>query len=395
MLGIYSFPMKLRIGALPIVILLLLCCLGIFTGCREVTAEKTEHSAMKYASGFTIHRLSETMTEVFVNQPWPEASRPYKYAFLQREAAASTTLDPNAYDAIILTPVRSVVATSTTHIPALEALDELKSLKAFPDTRYISSRKAREMIKDGSIQDIGVNESMNTEKVLELDPEVIVGFSINNENKGYDVFERAGIPVVYNGDWVEQHPLGKAEWIRFFGVLFRKEQKADSIYQHIVSEYEHTRDLASKARNRPEVLSGAMFRDVWYLPAGKSWAAQFIKDANAEYLWKDAPGTGSLSLSFESVLAKAANADIWIDATQFTSYRQLLESNQHYEQFKAFKERKIYTISKTVGEEGGVLFYELAPNRPDMVLKDMIHILHPELLPDHEPVFYKPLDPLE
>ncbi|THD67467.1 ABC transporter substrate-binding protein [Robertkochia marina] len=372
--------------------LLIFSSLLVLSGCNDNTAPVSSTNSDGYATGFQVNRVSKDLTEVIVTQPWPEAQKPYKYAFLDREAAASASLNRDAYDAIVLTPVTSIIATSTTHIPALEALGALKSLRGFPDTRYISSKKAVKLVTDGSIQDLGVNESLNTELVLDLDPEVIVGFSIAGENESYDVLKRKGIPILYNGDWVEQHPLGKAEWIRFFGVMFQKEQIADSIFQEIAAQYNQAKALAAKAQKRPKVLSGAMYRDVWYLPAGDSWGAKFIEDANADYLWKESEGTGSLSLSFESVLSKAANADIWMGTAAFTSYPQLTASNEHYNQFKPFREKKVYTISKTTGPQGGVLFYELGPNRPDLVLKDMIHILHPELLPDHNPVFYKPLD---
>ena len=387
--------MRSRISVLSLGILFMWVTPAVLTGCSETPKSVSPAPRAGYASGFTINRINDDLTEIVVHTPWPDAPTPFRYAFLNREAAASTTLNREAYDGIVLTPVRSLIATSTTHIPALEALGELQALKGFPDTRYISSDKARDMIYRGLIADVGMNEAINTESVLELNPELIVGFSINDQNATYDVLQRAGIPIVYNGDWVENHPLGKAEWIRFFGVMFEKENIADSIFNHIVTEYENAKALGAQARTSPTVLSGAMFRDVWYLPAGESWAAQFFKDANARYLWSDTRGTGSLSLSFESVLAKGAEAEVWMGASQFTSYGELLADNQHYRMFRAFRDGRIYTISKTLGKEGGVLFYELAPNRPDLVLKDMIHILHPGLLPDHKPVFYKPLDALE
>lgn len=367
----------------------------MLAGCRqEKLAPRTENT-LDYASGFSIKKHSDTFTEVLVYTPWPEASIPLKYAFIDRAAGIPDTMNTDAYKAIIRTPVRSLIATSTTHIPALEALGVLDRLKGFPDTRYISSPEARSRIKKNEIKDIGQNETLNTEMVLEMHPELILGFSINEENRSYAVLERSGIPVLYNGDWVEQHPLGKAEWVKLYGVMFGKEEAADSIFKDIATRYENARTLALKGKNRPTVYSGAMFRDIWYLPAGESWAARFLKDANSDYLWKDTSGTGSLSLSFESVLEKAGGADVWLGAAQFTSYPQLLEANEHYARFKAFKDRRVYTYSKTTGDAGGVLFYELAPQRPDLVLKDMIHILHPELLPAYKPVFYKPLDTLE
>lgn len=385
-------------GAVKNIFLLLIPLTLMLQACGNSDKKESEidlssnTSAPDYAEGFQINKIQPGLTEIIISSPWTTAKEPVKYALVSSEVSREVKLNNPAYDAVITTPVKQLVVTSTTHIPALEALDALEVLVGFPGTNFISSPKARKNVDQGLIKDIGVNEALNSEMVLELNPDLIIGFSINQENKGYKVFERAGIPVLYNADWMEQHPLGKAEWIKIFGELLEKRAKADSIYNTIVSEYNRVRKLAQKASSSPTVLSGAMYRDQWYLPAGESWAAKFLEDANADYLWKETEGTGSLSLSFENVLAKGSRAEIWLGASQFTSYREMLALNEHYNQFRAFREKKVYTFSKTLGEKGGVLFYELAPNRPDLVLKDMIHILHPELLPQYEPVFYKPLD---
>ncbi len=150
--------------------------------------------------------------------------------------------------------------------------------------------------------------------------------------------------------------------------------------------------MAKKASHRPTVLSGALYKDVWYLPGGKSWAATFLEDSNAQYLWEDTEVTGSLSLSIENILEKGKTAEYWVSPSQYTSYKELEEANQHYLQFDAFQKKKMYTFAKTMGDTGGLLYYELAPQRPDLVLEDLVYIFHPELLPDHEPFFFKPLD---
>jgi len=152
------------------------------------------------------------------------------------------------------------------------------------------------------------------------------------------------------------------------------------------------KSLATKAIQKPTVLSGALYKDVWYLPGGNSWAAQFLEDANVDYLWKESKETGSLSLSIESVLAKAQNTDFWISPSQFTSYEEMEKAGRHYSRFNAFQNKRLFTFAKTKGDTGGLLYYELAPNRPDLVLKDLVHIFHPDLLPDHEPFFFKPLE---
>ena len=349
-------------------------------------------SSIDYAKGFKIENSASGLTIIELTSPWPNAESVFKYALIPKDKMASMTLNKDAYDAIIPVPVENIVVTSTTHIPALEALGVLDRLTGFPDTQYVSSKTARKRIDDGLIKELGNNESINTEMVIALNPELVVGFGIDSQNKAYETISRSNIPVVYNGDWTEETPLGKAEWIKFFAPFFQKEKVADSIFKEIENEYLAAIKMAKSAKTTPKVLSGAMYKDVWYLPGGKSWAAQFIYDANAEYFWQETSETGSLSLSWESVLEKAAKADYWIAPAQFTSYNQMQDASPHYQQFEAFKNKKIYTFSSTIGQTGGVLYYELAPQRPDLVLKDLIHILHPELLKEYTPHFFKPLE---
>ena len=352
--------------------------------------EAVANTRVEYANGFTIENNSE-YTVVKVSEPWPSATKEYTYAFIPREKLAVITYPKDAYDAVIATPIKDFIVTSTTHIPAVESLGGLDRLIGFPDTKYISSMPARKLIATRQIKDLGANESLNTEMVLELSPDVIVGFGIDNQNSPYEVIQKANIPVLFNGDWNEKTPLGKAEWIKFFGVLLNKEKQADSIFTEIASEYKRVKALSEKATHKPTVMSGALYKDVWYLPAGESWAAQFIKDANANYLWKESKGTGSLSLSLESVLEKGQQADFWVSPSQFTSYSAMESANSHYLQFDAFKTKKVYTFANTKGPTGGLIFYELGPQRPDLVLKDMVHIFHPELLPNYKPYFFAPL----
>lgn len=374
--------------------------LGVFVcfllGCKQETKpiqnpKEPEQIGVEFATGFQIDQ-SGSFPVITVSNPWPNAKKSFKYAFIPKEKLAAITYPKDAYDAVITTPVEKIVATSTTHIPALEALGGLSKLRGFPDTKYISSMPARQLIASKKIKELGNNESLNTEMVLEMQPDALVGFAIDNANTAYDLLQQSGIPVIFNGDWTEQTPLGKAEWIKFFGVLLQKERVADSIFNTIKTDYLTIKDLASKAKSKPTVLSGALYKDVWYLPAGESWASQFIEDANANYLWSNTTGTGSLSLSFEAVLDKGKMAEFWIAPAQFTSYQQLQDANGHYEEFDALKTQNIFTFAATKGATGGLLYYELAPQRPDLVLKDLVHIFHPDLLPDYAPYFFKPLE---
>jgi len=379
---------------ISLIIFIVLC----FVSCKESKKKTLQASkgattqAIDYAKGFSIEKRVSGITVISLSSPWPNAKTGFKYALVPKRKMTSITLNKEEFDVIVPVPVDNIVATSTTHIPTLEALGVIDRLIGFPDTQYISSKKTRQRIKNGMIKELGNNEAINTEMVIALNPEVVIGFSINSQNKAYETLQRSKIPVVYNGDWTEESPLGKAEWIKFFAPFFQKEQLADSIFKKIADSYIMTKALAKKAKKQPIVLSGALYKDVWYLPGGNSWASKFLEDANTIYPWSDSEQTGSLNLSIESVLAKGQHTDFWISPSQFTSYLEMEDANVHYLQFEAFKNKNVYTFANTKGETGGLLYYELAPNRPDLVLKDLIHIFHPSLLPEHELFFYKPLN---
>ena len=365
-------------------------------GCREDPNNKEAGdvpilTTVQYATGFQIERYNRNLTRIKVLSPWPEAKISFTYWLIPHVEKVPDSLILEA-DAIVRVPVRKYVATSTTHIAALEALKELDKLQGFPGTDYISSEKARTKIDQGSIQELGANEALNTEMTMLLKPDVVFGFAIGEKNTGYQTLEQAGISVVYNGDWTEHSPLGKAEWIRFFAPFFGKEKEADSIFRTIETEYRKAVALAEKIQERPTVMSGALYKDVWYAPGGKSWAAQFIRDANGRYLWEETEATGSLSLSLEHVLERATEADIWIAPAQFVNKQEMLDASGHYNQFKSLQSDHVYTYAAKRGATGGLFYFESAPQRPDLVLKDLIHIFHPGVLPDHTPHFFTPLE---
>ncbi|WP_026916041.1 ABC transporter substrate-binding protein [Christiangramia portivictoriae] len=355
---------------------------------QETINQSPETTSIKYAEGFSI-KSYDNYKILEVATPWPGANEAFRYVLHQSGATIPDSID---FDEKLEIPVRNIVVTSTTHIPALEALGLENKLTGFPGTRYISSEKTRKLIDSGRVQELGQNENINTEILIDLSPDVVVGFAIDASNKSLETIKKTGIPVLYNGDWTEKTPLGKAEWIRFFGVLFDKNEDAEEIFEGIETSYLQAKKLAAESKEKPVVIAGSMYNDKWYVPFGNSWQAQFIEDANANYLYADTEGEGSLALSFESVLDKAGNADFWISSGQFESYAQLAESSGHYEKFRAVQQKEAYTVSLSKGATGGVLFYELGPQRPDLILKDLISIFHPDLLPEHKNVFFKPLN---
>ncbi|MDB0025705.1 ABC transporter substrate-binding protein [Polaribacter sp.] len=347
---------------------------------------KSASAKITHAKGFDIVE-EKGNKKLIIKSAYQNATEDATYPLSKKipsTALASTKLNT------IQIPVKNIVVTSTTHIPMVELLQSENTIVGFPHGQYVSSARTRKLLDAGKIAEIGKENSLNTEILLDLQPELVVGYSVSSPDKSLTTLEKAGINVIYNGDWLEETPLGKAEWIKFFGVLFDKEKQADSIFKAIETNYVNAKKSALLGLQKPTVLSGAiMSKDIWNLPAGESFVAQFLKDANLTYLWKDTKGKGSLSLSFESVFDKGANADIWIAPGYFTSKKQLLESNALYAKFKAFQDDNIYTPTTKKGKSGGVLYYELATTRPDLVLKDLIKITNPALLPDYELVFFE------
>lgn len=366
----------------------------ILIGCKENTSPKKQINSpkppieVKHAKGFDI-QCFKGYKKLIIKTPYLNAKEQFEYILYPK----STDVIIDFKKEPIHVPIQKIVVTSTTHIPMLELLGVENTLIGFPHTKYISSPKTRKLIANKSIKEVGIKAALNTEILLDLKPDVVVGFSMSKTNKSLNLIEKSGIPVILNGDWLEETPLGRAEWIKFFGVLYNKEKEADSIFNVIEKNYNDAKLIASKAKNSPSILSGAiMSKDIWNLPAGESFVAQFLKDANTNYLWKDSKGKGSLSISFESILDKGKNAAIWIAPGFFRNKEQMLSRNKNYQTFTAFKNDQLFTFANTVGETGGTIYFELGPTRPDLVLKDIIKITHPELLVDYTPTFFSKMD---
>lgn len=293
---------------------------------------------------------------------------------------------------IIRTPINKIVVTSTTHIAMLELLGVEKSLIGFPQTYFVSSEKTRQRIESGLVKELGNVQQLNTEILLTIKPDLIISFEITGSNKTMQDLDKKGFNILVNTDWMEETPLGRFEWIQLYGALFHQQKKADSLFKSIENNYLEAVKIAKTATKKPRILSGIVFNNVWNLPAGKSLEAQLYKDANTYYFWNDTEGTGSLSLSIEVVFDKAKEADIWVAPGIYNSINALNKSNNLYSYFKPIKENKVYSYAHLRGKTGGYLYFETAPTRPDLVLKDLIKIAHPELMRHYEFTYYQLLN---
>jgi len=360
--------------------------ISLFFSCKKElkkvqnNVEAKNEIKLKYAKGFNIKHF-DNYKKLIIKTPYQYSKETFEYILSNTNSEFKS----------IQTPVKSVVVTSTTHIPMLELLGVESKLVGYPNTKYISSKKTRKLIDNGKIKELGNEENMNTELLLDLQPDLVIGFSITSNNKMFTTIEKMGIPVILNGDWLEETPLGRAEWIKVFGALFGKEKEADYIFNIIEKNYLDATNIAFSSDKKPSIISGGLFKDIWNLPAGDSFEAEFLKDANTNYLWKNSTGKGSLSLNIENVFEKGKDADLWVSPSFYTSIEQLEKASEIYPKFKAFKNRNIYSYTIKKGKFGGIIYFEKAPSRPDLVLKDLIKIAHPELLQDYEFTFFERL----
>jgi iron complex transport system substrate-binding protein len=300
--------------------------------------------------------------------------------------------DHEADVAVINIPIESIVCTSTTHIPLLDHIGETNKLIGFPTTDYISSEKMRKRIDNGNVKDLGTDKGMNIEELFLLKPSMVMGYAMSSDLGQLKKIKELGIPVVINAEYLEKHPLGRAEWIKFMALFFNKEREADTIFQLIEKEYLTAKALAEKATVKPSVMSGTVYGDAWFMPGGKNYAATLLNDAGCNYLWRDTDSNGFLEITFESVFAKAKDADLWIGVGSFKSLKEIESLEKRYALFKPFKEKNVFSYNARLGAKGGSEFLELGYLRPDIILKDLVKIAHPELLPEHQLYFHKKLE---
>jgi len=349
--------------------------------------KETSKGFIHYAEGFTVV-YRDGVKEVEVKHPFQGATVPQKYLLVPRGVNVP---DHDESTQVIRIPLTSIACTSTTHIPLLDYLGESDKLTGFTSMDYISSEKIRKRVDGGYVMELGMDKNINLEKLLVLKPDMLMGYMISSDMGQFKKIRELGVPVVINAEYLEKHPLGRAEWIKFMALFFNKEKQADSVFRVVEREYQSTKKLVHRASSQPSVLSGVLYGDAWFLPGGENYASRILKDAGCGYLWRDDPSTGYLQLSFEAVYEKAHNADLWIGVGTYESLQEIKNADLRYTRFKPFAKKSVYTYNARKGAKGGSEFMELGYLRPDIILKDLVKIAHPALLPEHRLYFHEKL----
>lgn len=341
---------------------------------------------IQYSQNLSIEEFSDYY-KVRVIQPSSSESIQFNYIFYKNEKPEIEA------DAFISIPIEKVVCLSTNHLPAFTALDESETVVGFPGIQFIYEESLLALAKNGDLRDVGQKSGVNIEVLMSLQPDLVMGYTMGSSLEQLRPIQKSGIPVILNADYLENSPLGRAEWLKLTAVLLNKYDEGDSLFRSIEENYLATKKLAEKADEKPTVMTGIMYGDVWYVPGGESYAAKFIEDAGGNYLWSNNPKTGSIELSFESILEKAKKANFWIGAASFTQLEELKNSNTNYALFDSFENGEVYSYTKRVNKSGANDFLESGYMRPDLILKDYVKILHPTLLPEEESTYFQPLKP--
>jgi iron complex transport system substrate-binding protein len=371
-------------------ILILLSVLSIIV-CR-VTGSSTEdlfpHKAsLQYATGFTIE-YHDTYKIMTVLTPWKDADTTFQYVLVQRGTEAPAGYEDAQHIEI---PVRSIVTMSTSYLPYLVQLGILDALVAHDNFKHINTPEVRDLINAGKLKETGEGPDVNIELLMVLNPDLIMTHGSNSMYDTHPKFLEIGLPVALNASYMERHPLGRTEWMKFIAAFFNKEQEAEVVFQKIADAYE---TMAATTRNvavKPTVFVNAPYQGNWWVPGGQSYLAVFLKDAGAAYVWADTTASTSTPVDFEVVYERAIGADFWLNPGGWESLKDGLAVDERFAQFKAFQEGNVYNNNARVNEHGGNDYWESGLANPDVVLADLIKIFHSELVPEHELVYYQKL----
>jgi iron complex transport system substrate-binding protein len=292
----------------------------------------------------------------------------------------------------IKTPISRVASMSSIYTTMIAQLKCEDKIIAIDNVDYYNNPFIQEQVKKGSIIELSKGPQVDIEKTIALQPDLFLTFGMGSPKDDVDKkLVQSSMPIAVSIDHLEETPLARAEWIKFFAYFFNKESVADSLFQITEKKYTDLKTLAKTNLNKPSVLTEIKYGDAWYIPAGKSFIAHLIEDAGGEYFWKEDTKTGSSAQSFETVYAKAKDCDIWINLYNLNSKKELLSYDERYGLFKACKNSQLYNNNKTQNALGYSNYWETGITNPDEVLADLIAIFAPTLLPNHEFTFYKKL----
>ena len=396
------------------VALLMAACQGGKTAAADADAGDTLE--MKYAKLLTIVKhgdggetsdaaegIDYQYAEALVANPWKAGTMLHRYILIpkgeegdktvamlakRRSTGARCTTDT------VRTPVERSAVFIAPHCQLMYELGCQQAIRGVCDLDYINipDVKKRAALSGNTsaqnpIVNCGSSMAPDIERIIALKPEAILLSPFENSG-GYGKLDKLHIPIIEAADYMESSPLGRAEWMKFYGMLFGNEEgksngisgscepKADSLFAKIEKEYLSLKAQAAGYRKGLSILTERKTGNVWYVPGGQSTIGILLKDANARYIFEDDQHSGSLAMSPEQILAKGKQVDVW--AFKYfggapLSQAQLLQEYDGYKALAAFSRGNIYQVDTST-----VPYFELTSFHPELLLREFIILAHGE-----------------
>ena len=341
---------------------------------NNLLKDKNKYQKIDYA-GFTVN-IFNSFKILYVKKPWRNKQKGIYY-ILTRETE-------NICDNVthVKLPVEKVISFSTTHIPALSYMNEEKKIVGVIGGKYIFNQKVQGLIAKKLITEFG--SPPNIEKIISLKPDLILGYVMADPKiEGIVPILDLKMPLVLVSDHLTSGPLARAEWMIFISYFFEKEVEITKLYKVIKRNYLELSKKIKKMQKK-KVLIGSNFNGVWSAPGGKSDLVKLVTDAGGNYIWKDNKSISTIYKSFETVLYTSRDVDYWLPQNLWKKFEDISKEDDRYKYLKAFKSKMIYNNNAKLNKNGGSDYWELGLMRPDLLLKDLVRIFHPEVLKDYK-----------
>lgn len=339
--------------------------------------------AFKYARHLTIVKM-DGYTKVDLVDPWKEGKILHTYYLvpkgsegdeLSAELKSKGKTQVVEASSVVRTPVDRSIVFTTVHSALLMELGAKEKISGVCDSKYIHIPWIQQQLKVGKIADCGNGMNADVEKIIDSKPGIILVSPFENSG-GYGKLEEIDIPIIEAADYMETSALGRAEWMKFYGMLYGKETEANRLFEQVDSTYQALKQEATKSKIQRSLITEMKMGGVWYVPGGQSVAGTLFKDAGGKYVFGANKDQGSLNYPFEKVLDEAGNADVW--TYKYDSHpatlQEIYSDYQGYGEMKAWKTGEVYGCNTSTST-----YYEEASFHPERVLRDYIIILHPDL----------------
>ena len=394
-------PVKNKSGfhiiKIPVLFNAVICIIILLHSCKDKSGSLLKKDAavpgiieIKYAQGFNIEDFGSYKI-IRIYNPWQRLNgKSITYLLGSNGSEIPSSI---ACDMKINIPVQRVICMSTTHIAMIGALNKLETVKGISGKQYITNDWIQTRIENGQVVDVGYEQSINYELILLLKPDLIIMYGVTGDVSGIlNRLTSLGIPVMLNAEYLETAPLAKMEWIKVIACLYNELDAAIKIFHEVEIEYNELKNLTEGVDIKPEVLSGLPWKNTWWIPGGRSFAAAFIRDAGGKYVWEEDTSREAIPMDLEAVFLRAGQADIWINSGSAGSIREIINTDQRLQYFRPYIEKTIYNNNARLNASGGNDYWESGVINPHIILKDLICIFHPEILPDHELVYYRKIE---